>query len=91
MATRQVTNQKSCEALNGTGVVVTLNNTDAQYLADFAEGDLVTADPSGQTGTIDSVDYEGNSFKVVPVQLNRTFNSGLYGYLAAGQTVTVTY
>lgn len=91
MATRQLTNQESSPALRGQAVIVTLNGTDAAYLADFAEGDLVTADTSGKTGTIHSVDYEGTTFKVSPIQPNDTFNSGLYGFLAAAQTVTVTY
>lgn len=91
MATQQVTNTKNSQALAGEAVLVTVSGADAAYLANFSEGDLVTADTSGKTGLISRVDYEGNSFKVSPIQPNMSFNSGVYGYLAANQTVTITY
>lgn len=89
MATAQVTNQKSSQSLMGTSVLVTLDSTDAAQLSNFSEGDLVTNDGNSKTGLINRVDYEGNSFSVNPIQPDRDF--GVYGYLAAAQTVTVTY
>lgn len=89
MATAQVTNQKSSQSLMGTSVLVTLDSTDAAQLSNFSEGDLVTNDGNSKTGLINRVDYEGNSFSVNPIQPDRDF--GIYGYLAAAQTVTVTY
>ena len=88
MATQQVTNRKESQALNGQAVVVTLNSSDAAYLDDFSEGMLCTHDSTGKTGTIHSVDYFGNSFRVSPIQMNKDF--GLYGYLNVNDTVTVT-
>lgn len=85
-----VTNQKDSQALAGQGVTVTLDNTDAAQLANMEKGMVVTATTSGQTGTIHSVDYYGNSFKVIPTQMNQAFWSGTYGYLAANQGVTIT-
>lgn len=89
MATQQVTNRKASQSLMGTSVLVTLDSTDAAYLSNFSEGDLVTNDGNNKTGTINRVDYEGISFTVNPIQPDKDF--GTYGYLAASQTVTVTY
>lgn len=89
MATSQVTNRKAAQSLMGTSVLVTLNSTDAAQLVNYSEGDLVTNDSNSKTGLINKVDYEGNSFSVNPIQPDRDF--GVYGYLASGQTVTVTY
>ena len=89
MATSQVTNRRAAQSLKGTAVLVTLDGTDSAQLANFAEGDLVTADATGRTGTIHSVDYKGHSFLVNPIQPDKEF--GIYGYLAVSATVTVTY
>lgn len=89
MATAQVTNQKASQSLMGTSVLVTLDETDAAQLANFSQGDLVTNDGNNKTGLIHRVDYEGVSFLVNPIQPDKDF--GQYGYLAASQTVTVTY
>ena len=89
MATVQITNRKAAQSLKGTAVLVTLDGTDSAQLANFVEGDLVTADATGRTGTIHSVDYKGHSFLVNPIQPDREF--GIYGYLAVSATVTVTY
>lgn len=91
MSTYQITNRKSSQALKGQAVLVTLNNADAGALSLFSEGNLATADTSGKTGTINRVDYEGTTFWVIPIQMDRSFDSGVYGYLASGQTVTITY
>lgn len=91
MSTYQITNRKASQALAGQGVIVTLNAADAGQLGNWEAGDLVTADTSGKTGTINRVDGEGNSFSVTPIQPDKSFDSGVYGYLAVGQTVTITY
>ena len=83
----QVTNRKDSQSLKGTAVLVTLDSTDAAELENFSEGMLCTHDSTGKTGTINRVDYFGNSFSVNPIQPDRDF--GIYGYLASGQTVTV--
>jgi len=88
MATQQVTNRRESQALNGQAVVVTLDGTDAAFLDSFSEGMSCTHDSTGKTGTIHSVDYFGNSFKVSPIQMNKDF--GIYGYLNVSDTVTIT-
>ena len=84
----QVTNRKASQSLKGTAVLVTLDATDSAQLENFLEGQLVTADATGRTGTINRVDYFGHSFSVNPIQPDKEF--GIYGYLAASATVTVT-
>jgi hypothetical protein len=88
MATVQITNQKASQALMGTAVLVTLNEADSANLVDFSAGMSCIHDQSARTGTIRRVDYFGNSFLVSPIQPDREF--GIYGYLAAAATVTVT-
>ena len=88
MATVVVTQQKASQALMGPATLVTLNEADSAYLSDFTVGMVCTHDQSGRTGTIHSVDYYGTSFKISPIQPDREF--GIYGYLAAAATVTVT-
>lgn len=87
-----VTNRKASQSLRGQAVIVTLDSTDAENLADFSEGMVCTVSSSSETGTIHSVDYPGNSFKVSPIQPNLTFQSttgGVYGYLAVDETISV--
>lgn len=84
----QVTNRKASQSLPGQSVLVTLDSTDSAELENFSEGMLVTHDSSGKTGTIHRVDSFGHSFSVNPIQPDRTF--GVYGYLAASDTVTVS-
>lgn len=83
----QVTQRKASQALMGQSVLVTLNGADSAELENFSEGMLCTHDQSGRTGTINRVDYYGNSFSVNPIQPDREF--GIYGYLAVNATVTV--
>jgi hypothetical protein len=83
-----VTNRLASQSLKGQAVIVTLDGTDSAQLENFSEGQLVTADATGRTGTIHRVDYFGHSFSVNPIQPDREF--GIYGYLAASATVTVT-
>lgn len=85
-----VTNRKASQSLQGQSVLVTLDVSDAASLSSLSEGQLVTNDSSGNKGTIERVDYFGNSFRVTPVQPNTTFESaGTYGYLAVNETITV--
>jgi hypothetical protein len=88
-----VTNRKASQSLKGTAVLVTLDSTDSAYLADFSEGMLCTVSSSSETGTINRVDSEGHSFSVTPIQPDKYFQSApsTYGYLAVGETVTVTF
>lgn len=91
MAVYSVINRKDSQALPGAAVLVTLNAADAGQLANWSEGDLCTATGSGNTGLISRVDYEGDSFTVMPIQPDKTFDSGVYGYLGTGETVQITY
>lgn len=85
-----VTNRKASQSLHGTAVLVTLDSTDSAQLANFSNGMLCTNGSSSKTGTINSVDYEGTSFTVSPIQSDRDFASqSTYGYLAVSETVTV--
>jgi hypothetical protein len=88
MAEIQVTNTVASQSLIGEAVKVTVNQSDSAELVNFAAGMLCTNDAAGNTGTINRVDYKGNSFTVNPIQPNLTF--GTYGYLAASATVTVS-
>lgn len=86
-----VTNRKASQSLNGQAVLVTLDASDSSNLSDFSEGQLCTVTSSGDTGTIARVDTYGHSFLVNPIQMDKVFAStGTYGYLAVGETVTVT-
>ena len=89
MATN-VTNRVASQALNGEDVKVTLDSTDAAELENFDPGMLCT-NASGRTGTINRVDYFGNSFLVTPIQPDKNFESvSTYGYLAVGDVVSVS-
>ena len=88
MAEIQVTNTVASQSLIGEAVKVTVNQSDSAELVNFAARMLCTNDAAGNTGTINRVDYKGNSFTVNPIQPNLTF--GTYGYLAASATVTVS-
>lgn len=81
------TNQKASQALPGEAVIVTVASGEIAAMQNISKGQLATIDSNGITGTVYRVDYEGNSFKVKPIQPNTCF--GIYGYLAAGQTITV--
>lgn len=81
------TNRKASQALRGQATLVTLDSTDAANLYLLAEGQLCFANTAGVYGTINRVDYYGNSFSVKPIQLNREF--GTYGYLAVNEIVNV--
>ncbi len=87
----QVTNRKASQSLQGEAVLVTLNASDAAQLENLAEGMLCTNDSSSKTGTINRVDYFGNSFSINPIQPDKDFASlNVYGYLANSETITIT-
>lgn len=81
------TNRKASQALRGEAVLVTLDGTDSANLDLLSEGQICFANTAGVYGTINRVDYYGNSFSVKPVQPNKEF--GVYGYLAVNETVNV--
>lgn len=82
-------NQVASQALRGEGVKVTLDSSATlNYLSQVTEGQACVVSGTSKTGTVRKVDYDGNSFLVVPKDNNDTFNSAA-GFLAAGATVTV--
>lgn len=88
MATIQFTNQTASQALKGQSVEVTVASDEIEDMQDISKGMLATIDSNGITGLVHRVDYFGNSFLVNPIQPDRSF--GIYGYLAASETVTIT-
>lgn len=71
-----ITNIQTSSAYPGEGVKVTLDKTNAadmEFLSWAYPGMELTSDVSGDKGIIDTVDRQGNSFIVVPVQPNFTF------------------
>ena len=92
MATITVTNQVASSALRGEVVKITLNSSDElAYLSSIAKGQPVTVVSSSNTGLVYSVDYNGNSFKVVPTMPTTNFSSSTkLGYLDAADTLSIT-
>lgn len=85
------TNRKASQSLRGQAVLVSLDSSDSANLYLVQEGMLCTNSSSGKTGTVSRVNVYGTSFWVSPIQPDRTFESaGVYGYLANGETVSVT-
>ena len=83
------TNQVASQALKGQGVKVTLDSSATlNYLSQVTEGQACVVSGTSKKGTVRKVDYDGNSFLVVPNTDADTFNS-VAGFLAAGATVTV--
>lgn len=86
----QVTNQKASQSLMGQSVLVTLDSTDSAQLVNLSEGMICTNQSSNKTGTINRVDYYGNSFTINPIQPDKNFASlNTYGYLAASETISI--
>lgn len=73
-----VTNIKASQALRGQGVTVTVATSEIPAMREFTVGEIVNT--GSVLGTIYSVDYYGNSFKVIPIQPNLTY-SDTRGYL----------
>ena len=91
MATVEFTNQKASQSLNGQAVLVTVADDEVEDMQTISEGMLATNSSSSKTGTVRRVDYYGKSFQVVPIQMDRNFESqSTYGYLAVNEKVTVT-
>ncbi len=85
-----VTNQKASQSLMGQAVLVTLDGTDSAELENLSEGMICTNQSSSKRGTINRVDYYGNSFSINPIQPNKDFSSlSTYGYLASGETISI--
>jgi hypothetical protein len=81
-----VTNTKDSQALRGQAAIVTVGASDIAAMQQFTVGETVTCDGGTTLGTIHSIDFYGNSFKVSPIQPNLTFTTAP-GYLESGETV----
>ena len=85
-----VTNRVASQSLNGQDVKVSVIGADIADLQLFEPGMLCTNQSSSKTGTVNRVDYFGNSFTITPIQSDKNFESvSTYGYLAVGETVSV--
>lgn len=81
-------NQTSSQALRGQSVIVTVDPTVDGYPEASWVGNIVTVDSSSKQGIITSVDVNGISFKVTPIQPNLRFDStSTPGLLAVGETI----
>lgn len=86
-----ITNTVASPALRGQGVKVTID-TDVQATLDsLTIGQIVTIDQTGNTGTVYSIDYFGNSFEVIPIQPNKRFDGDdpTLGNLYVTNTITL--
>ncbi len=91
MATLTVTNRVTQQALRAQSVRVILDTTETEDdLPQISVGNPVVVNTYNIYGIVDSVDSFGNSFTVKPVYPFNSFNGSLYGYLAAGDVLTVT-
>ena len=92
MATVSVVAQKASQSLKGQDVIVYLNNGDQMNtLPLIVVGQLCSNGSSTLTGTVSFVDYEGTTFKITPIQPDKTFAStSTPGFLASGETITIT-
>ena len=82
------TNAKASQALRGQSVTVTLDPAVDGYPEANYLGSTVSVDSSGKEGTIVSVDVNGVSFKVTPVQPDLRFDSASTpGILAVGEII----
>lgn len=84
--------QLASQSLKGQSVIVYLNNGDQlNTLPSITVGQTCTNGSSSLTGLVASVDYKGNTFKIDPIQPDKTFAStSTPGFLAAGETITIT-
>lgn len=83
-----ITNQVASQALRGQNVKVTLNATDAgNTLPTLQIGTEVQENSFNTIGYVSSVDVDGNSFEVVPVQPDKVF--GGEGYLPATAIIDI--
>jgi len=86
-----ITNRTSSQALRGQDVTVTMNGADSvTYLSTLAVGQLCTLSSSSKTGKISFVDSKGHSFKITPIQPDRSLDStSTPGFLAVSEEVSV--
>lgn len=85
-------NTKSSQALRGQNVKITLSAEDAAtYLNTLYVGMECVDDATEEfLGFIYSIDYNGNSFEVAPIQPDKTFQDGQKnGYFNVSSTVAV--
>lgn len=84
-----ITNQVTAQALRGQSVIVTMSSANAaSYLSGLTIGQLCTVGATSRTGTISEIDSYGRSFKVTPIQPDKTFDGNTSGYLTSSDTVT---
>lgn len=91
MATVQVTNRVTQQALKAQCVRVILDTTETvNDLPLLSVGDPVTVDIYNVYGLIQTIDVYGNSFQVAPIYPFNAFQGSQDGYLVAGDTLTIT-
>jgi hypothetical protein len=84
-----ITNRKTSQAQKGQDVIFTFNGADAiTYLSTLTIGQLCTLDSNAKKGYISSIDLDGISFKIKPVNQSLDFASTPQ-YFVAAQTVTI--
>lgn len=90
MATFQVTNKVTQQALRAQAVRVILDNTETLAdLPNIVVGQSVYVNTYNIYGIVSSVDSLGNSFQVSPVYPFNAFYGSQSGYLVAGDVLTV--
>jgi hypothetical protein len=91
MATLEVTNTVTQQALKAQAVRVILDQTETvNDLPSIAVGQSVYVNVYNIYGIVSSVDSLGNSFQVSPVYPFNAFQGSQNGYLVAGDVLTVT-
>lgn len=90
MATFEVTNQVTQQALKAQAVRVILDTTETVGdLPNVVVGQSVYVNTYNIYGIVSSVDSLGNSFQVSPVYPFNSFHGSQSGYLVAGDVLTV--
>lgn len=90
MATFEVTNQVTQQALKAQAVRVILDTTETVGdLPNIVVGQSVYVNTYNIYGIVSSVDSLGNSFQVSPVYPFNSFHGSQSGYLVAGDVLTV--
>jgi hypothetical protein len=91
MATLEVTNTVTQQALKAQAVRVILDQTETvNDLPSISVGQSVYVNVYNIYGIVSSVDSLGNSFQVSPVYPFNAFQGSQNGYLVAGDVLTVT-
>lgn len=90
MATFEVTNQVTQQALKAQAVRVILDTAETVGdLPNIVVGQSVYVNTYNIYGIVSSVDSLGNSFQVSPVYPFNSFHGSQSGYLVAGDVLTV--